>query len=162
MAEHNCEDLKPIDTPSTFLTFTQASHDHTSNSICAHNPMATQCNQSQYLALLKQICAHNPSASQISQANLSYSLTSQYPPDPGEHVVKNSPTDLGDFSVKWFKFIYISSKPWMSETSTHTHAPVAYSPIAFMSQGPLISMMNTPSPCSATRGVHPTLSSHPL
>ena len=46
MAHHNCEDLKLIDTPSTFSTFTQASSDHTSNQICAHNPMATQCNQS--------------------------------------------------------------------------------------------------------------------
>ena len=79
MAQHNCEDLKPIDTPSTFSTFTQASSDHTSNPICAHNSMATQCNQSQYPTLLKQICAHNPSAAQVSQANLSNSLTSQYP-----------------------------------------------------------------------------------
>ena len=31
MAQHNRENLKPIDTPSTFLTFTQASSDHTSN-----------------------------------------------------------------------------------------------------------------------------------
>ena len=48
MEQHNCEDLKPIDTPCTFSTFTQASSDHTSNQICAHNSMATQCNQSQY------------------------------------------------------------------------------------------------------------------
>ena len=77
MAQHNCEDLKPTDTPSTFSTFTQASSDHTSNPICAHNPMETQCNQSQYLTLLKEICAHIPSASQVSQTNLSNSLTSQ-------------------------------------------------------------------------------------
>ena len=31
MAQHNCEDLKPIDTPSTFSTFTQASSNHISN-----------------------------------------------------------------------------------------------------------------------------------
>ena len=86
MAQHNCEDLKPIDTPSTFSTLTQGSSDHISNQICAHHPMATQCNQSQYLTLWKQICAHNPSASQVSQANLSNSLNSQYPLDPGEHV----------------------------------------------------------------------------
>ena len=55
MAQHNCEDLKPIDTPSTTSTFTQASSDHTSNPICAHNSMATQCNQAQYPSLLKQI-----------------------------------------------------------------------------------------------------------
>ena len=52
--------------------------------------MTTQCNQSQYLTLLKQICAHNPSASQVSQANLSNSLTKQYQPDPGDHVLKKS------------------------------------------------------------------------
>ena len=56
--------------------------------------MATQCNQSQYLTLLKQICAHNPSASQFSHANLSNSFTSQYPPDPGEHVLKKSATQI--------------------------------------------------------------------
>ena len=67
MAQHICEDLKPIDTPSTFSTFTQASTDHTSNPICAHIPMAYQCNRSQYLTLLKQICAHNPSASKLTK-----------------------------------------------------------------------------------------------
>ena len=73
MAQHNCEDLKPIDTPSTLSTITQATSDHTSNPMC--DPKVTQCNQSQYLTLWKQICAHNPSASQVSQANLSNSLT---------------------------------------------------------------------------------------
>ena len=51
MTQQNCEDLKPIDTPSTFSTFTQASSDHTSNQICAHNqwqPSAT--NPSTHLA----------------------------------------------------------------------------------------------------------------
>ena len=48
MAQHNCEDLKPTDTPSTVPTATQASRDHPFNPRCAHNPMATQCNQSQY------------------------------------------------------------------------------------------------------------------
>ena len=102
MAQHNCEDLKPTDTPSTFSTFTQASSDHTSIQICAHDPITTQCNQSHYLTLLKQIFAHNPSASQVSQANLSNPLTSQYPPDPGEHVLKKSATEIGeqDFPVK--------------------------------------------------------------
>ena len=124
MAQHNCEDLKPIDTLSTTSSLTQASSDHTSNPICAHNSMATQCNQSQYSILLTQICAHNPSASQVSQANLSNSLTSQYPPDPGKHVLKKSATEIGeqDFPVKWFKFISPSSKPRMTETSTPTPA----------------------------------------
>ena len=132
MTQHNCEDLKPTDTPCTLSTFIQASSDHTFNPICAHNPMETHCNQSQYLPLVKQICAHNPSASQVSQVNLSNSLTSQYPPDPREHVLKKSVTEIveQDFPVKWFNFIYTSSKPMMAETSTLT--PMAYSPIAFM------------------------------
>ena len=96
MVQHNCGDLKPIGTPSTTSTFTQASSDHTSNQISAHHSMATQCNQSQYPILFKQICAHNPSASQLSQANLSNSLTSQYPLDPVEHVLKKSATEIGD------------------------------------------------------------------
>ena len=134
MVQHNYEDLKPSDTPSTFSTFTQASSDHTSNPTCAHNSMATQCNQSQYPTLLKQICAHNPSVSQVSQANLPNSLTSQYQPDPGEHLLKKSATEIGeqDFPVKLFRFIYPSSKPRMTETSTLTPVHVAYSPIVFM------------------------------
>ena len=83
MAQHNCKNLKPTDTPSPFSTYTQASSDHTSKPTCAHNSMAVQCNQSQYPTLLKQICAHKPSASQVSQANHSNSLTTQYPPDLG-------------------------------------------------------------------------------
>ena len=72
--------------------------------------------------MLKQNWAHNPSTSQVSQANLSNSLTSQYPPDPGVYVLKKSPTKLGeqDFPVKWFKLFL-------------THVHVAYSPIAFIS-----------------------------
>ena len=134
MAQHTCEDLKPNDTPITFSTFTQASSDHTSNPICAHNSMATQCNQSQYPTLLKQNCAHNPSTNQVSQANLSNSLISQYPPDPGEHVLKKSATEIGeqDFPVKWFKFICPGSKPRMIETSIFTPVHVAYSHIVFM------------------------------
>ena len=96
--------------------------------------MATQCNQSQYLTLVKQISAHNPSASQVSQANLSKSLTSQYPPDPGEHVLMKSAAEIGeqDIPVKWFMFIYPRAKPRMTETSTLTPVHVAYSLIAFM------------------------------
>ena len=63
--------------------------------------MAAQCNQSQYLTLLKPICGHNPSASQVSQIYLSNSLTSQYPADPGEDVLKKSAPEIGeqDFPV---------------------------------------------------------------
>ena len=55
MAQHNCEDLKPADTLSTVPTFIQASSDHTLDPISAYNPMATQCNQSQYLTLLNKL-----------------------------------------------------------------------------------------------------------
>ena len=165
MAQHNCEDLKPIDTPSTCSAFTQDSSDHTSNPICAHNSMATQCNQYQYPTLLKQICAHNSSASQVSQANLSNSLTSRYPPNPGEHVLKKSTTEIveQDLPVKWFKFICPNSKPRMTGTSTLTPVHVVYSPIVFMNHQWTINLHDgSPSPCSVTRGVHPTLYSHPL
>ena len=45
MAEHNCEDLDPIDAPSIVPTSIQATNDQTFNLRGAHNPMATQCNQ---------------------------------------------------------------------------------------------------------------------
>ena len=48
MAQHNYEHLKPTDTPSTVPIAIQAPSDHTFNPKCAHNLMATQCNQSQY------------------------------------------------------------------------------------------------------------------
>ena len=68
MAQHFCEDLKPTDTPRTVPIFIQASSDHTLNPICTHNPVATQCDQSQYLTTFIQICAHNLSGSQDNQA----------------------------------------------------------------------------------------------
>ena len=132
MAQHNCADLNPTDTPSTVPACIQASSNHTLNPICACNPMATQCNQSHYLTLLNKICAHNLSISQDNQAKLSNSLTSPCPPDSGESILKKSAADLGeqDFSVKWFKLICPSSKPRMTETSTCTPVHVAYSPLA--------------------------------
>ena len=39
MAQHNCEDLKTTDNPSTVPTTLQASRDHTFNPKCAHNPV---------------------------------------------------------------------------------------------------------------------------
>ena len=95
MAQHNCEDLDPTDSPSTVPIPPQASSDHTINSKCAHDPMATQGNQSQYITLMKQNCSHNPSASQVSQTNLSISLDFLYPPDPGEHILKRSASATG-------------------------------------------------------------------
>ena len=67
----------------------------------------------QYLTLVKNDGVHSPSASQASQTNLSRSLVSQYPPDPGEHVLKRSVTSTSeqDIPVQWFKFIHPSPKP---------------------------------------------------
>ena len=96
MAQHNCEDQNPADTLSTVPTFIQVSSDHTLNPICAQNPMATQCNQSQYLTSLYKNCAHNPSASQDNQAELSKSLASPCPPDTGEYVLMKSAADPGE------------------------------------------------------------------
>ena len=134
MAQHNCEELKPTGAPSTVPTALQAFSDHTLNPKCAHDQMATQCNQSQYITLMKQNCAHNPSASQVSQTNLSNSLTFPYPQDPGEHVLKRSATATGeqDSPVKWFKIMCTSSKRRMPDTSILTDVYVAYSPIDFM------------------------------
>ena len=134
MAQPSCEDLESTDTPSTVPTAFQASSDHTFNPKSAPNLMATQCNQSQYLTSLNKICAHNPSASQNNQVSLSKSLASPYPPDPGEHVLTRSATEVGkqDFPVKWFKFIHPSPKPRMEETPVQKPVNVAYSPIASM------------------------------
>ena len=133
-SKHNCEDLKPTDSSSTVPTALQASSDHTFNPKCAHNLMATQCNQSQYLASLNKICAHNPSASQNNQVSVSNSFASPYPPDPGEYVLKRSAIEVGeqDFSVKWFKFIHPSPKPRMTETPVQKPVHMVYSPIASM------------------------------
>ena len=128
MAQHNCEDLKPTDTPSTVSTFTQASSDHTSNPICAHNPSTSQVSRP-WGACFEEICYRNRGAG-----------------FPSEIVQVHHP----------------SSKPRMTETSTLTPVHVAYSPIAFMNHQCTISLHDGyPSPCSATRGVHCTLSSHP-
>ena len=96
--------------------------------------MVTQCNQSQYLTLMKKHCVHSSSTSQASQTNLSNSLVSQYPPDPGEHVLKRSATSIGeqDIPVQWFKFIHPSLKPRMTKTPFQIAVHVAYSPIASM------------------------------
>ena len=69
IAQYNCEDLKPTDTLSTVPTSIQASSYHTLNPICGHNPMATQCNQSQYLTLLSKVCAHNHLQARTNKPN---------------------------------------------------------------------------------------------
>ena len=102
MAQPNCEDLEPTDTPSTVPTALQPSSDLTINPKCAPNLMATQCNQPQYLTSLNKICTYSTSASQNNHVSLSNSLASPYPPDPRGHVLKRSATEVGeqDFPVK--------------------------------------------------------------
>ena len=134
MAQHNCEELKPTGAPSTVPTTLQSSSDHILNHKCAHHPMATQCNQSQYIILMKQVCSHNPPASQATQTNLSNSLAFPYPPDPGEHVLKKSAraTSKQDFQVKWFKVLHPSPKPRMTVTPVQKPVHVSYSPVVSM------------------------------
>ena len=48
MEQHNYEDLNLTDTPSKVPIAIRASSDHPFNRGCVPNPMATQCNQSQY------------------------------------------------------------------------------------------------------------------
>ena len=107
IAQPNFEDLDQTDTPSAVPTTLNACRDHTFNPKCAHNLMATQCNQSQYLTSLNKICTCNPSASQNNQISLCNCLASPYPTNTGEHRLKRFATEVGrqDFSVKWFKFI---------------------------------------------------------
>ena len=45
MAQHNCEDLKSTDTPSTVPKLYKASSGHTLNTICSHNPCSQQVSQ---------------------------------------------------------------------------------------------------------------------
>ena len=92
LAHHNYEDLDPTDSPSAVPTALQAHSDDTYNSKCAHNPIETQCNQSQYPTLMKQNCTHNPSTSQVKKSNHSNPMAFPYPPDPGEHVLERSAT----------------------------------------------------------------------
>ena len=68
---------------------------------------------------MKKNGVHSPSGSQASQPNLFDSLLSQYPPDPGEHVLKRSATSIGeqDLQMQWFKFIHPSPKPRMTKTT---------------------------------------------
>ena len=98
LAHHNCEDLDPTDTPSAVPTAPQVRSDDTYNPKCAHNPMETQYNQSQYPTLMKQNCTHNPSTSQVRKSNHSNPAAFPYPPDPGEHVFERSatPTTLAE------------------------------------------------------------------
>ena len=76
LAHHNYEDLNPTDTPSAVPTTLQVPSDDTYNPKCAHNPMETQCNQSQYPTLMKQNCTHNPTTSQVKKSNHSNPMVS--------------------------------------------------------------------------------------
>ena len=92
LAQHNSEDLDPTDTPRAVPTALEAPSDDTYNPKCSHNPMETQCNQSQYPTLMKQNCTHSPSTSQVRKSNHSKPVAFPYPPDPGEHVLERSAT----------------------------------------------------------------------
>ena len=92
LAHHNYEDLDPTDTPIAVPTALQAPSDDTDNPKCAHNPMETQCNQSQYPTLMKPNCTHNTSTSEGKKSNHSIPMTFPSPPDPGEHVLERSAT----------------------------------------------------------------------
>ena len=144
MAQHYYEDKDLTDDPIAVPTTSQTSCGHTLKPKCAHNPMVTQCNQYQYLTLMKKSCVHSPSASQASQTNLSNSLVSQYPPDYGEHVLKRSATSTGeqDIPVQWFKFIHPSPKPRMTKTTFQIVVHVACSPIASMNYKWTINLPN--------------------
>ena len=134
MAQHNCRDQVPTDDPSAVPTTSQSSCYHTLKPKCAHHSMVTQCNQSLYLTLMKKKGVNIPYAIQASHTNLSDSLVSKYPPDPGEHVLKRSATSTGDQDtlVQWFKFIHPSPKPRMTKTTFQISVHMAYSPIASM------------------------------
>ena len=69
LAHHNCDDLDPTENPSAVPNALQALSDDTYNPKCAHNPMETQCKQSQSHILIKQNCTHNPSTSQVKKSN---------------------------------------------------------------------------------------------
>ena len=92
LAHHNCEDLDPTDTPIAVPATLQAPSDDTYNPKCAHNPMETQCNQSQSPTLMKQNCTHNPFTSQVKKSNHTNPMAVPYPPDPGDHVMERSAT----------------------------------------------------------------------
>ena len=96
LAQHNCEDLDPTDSPNAVPTALKAPNDEPYNPKCTHNPMETQCNQYQYPILMKQNCTHNPSTSQVRKSPHSNPVTFPYPPNPGEHVLERSaaPTTL--------------------------------------------------------------------
>ena len=96
MDQHSYEYQDPTNTPSTVPTSFQVSCDHSLHPECAHNPMETQCNQSQYPILMKQNCTHNPSTSQFRKSYHSNPETFPYPTDPGGHALEMStaPTTL--------------------------------------------------------------------
>ena len=96
LVHHNCEDSDPTDTPNSVPTALQAPSDDTYNPKCAHNPMETQCNQSQYPTLMKQNCTPNSSTIQVRKSNHPNPVVFPYPPDPGEHVLEKpaAPTAL--------------------------------------------------------------------
>ena len=90
LAHPNCDDLDPTETPIAVPTALQAPRDDIYNPKCAHNPMTTQCKQSQSHILMKQNCTHNPSTSQVKKCNHTNPMALPYPPGPGEYVLERS------------------------------------------------------------------------
>ena len=88
MAQHNCEDLKPTDNPSTVTTFTKADNDHGLNPACAHNPFASQVDQ-----------------------DMSFNALVPHVYTPGSTLLKEPTGDVKekDYPVNCFKLIFSTS-----------------------------------------------------
>ena len=84
MAQHNCEDLSPTDTPSTVPTFTKASSGYELNPTCAHNLFSSQVIQDKSYNSMVSLCVNF-----------------------WEHLLKKSGGDTSEdnYPVNWFKFI---------------------------------------------------------
>ena len=113
MAQHNCEDLNPTDSPHTVPTFTKAKNCHLSILGCAHNPFACQVDQDNSISMVSPC------------------------PQSEEQLLKESAGDIKevDYPVNWIKFISIMhSKTQITEPSIPGPTPVhvAYSPLASM------------------------------
>ena len=86
LADHNCEDLDPTDTPSAVPNTLQAPK---------HSTL-------------------NPSTSQVKKSNHTNPMDLPYPPDPGEHVMERSatPTDTIYIKTQVFRLLrYYSPEP---------------------------------------------------
>ena len=108
MAHHNFEGQDPTDAPSAVQTASQFTCGHTLQPKCAHNPMETQCNQSQ----------HDPSslASPKGEMKCSFSWTSLFKSPISSTLCFGEPT-LGKLNQVKLLCSISSSSLW-----DHTHA----------------------------------------